>query len=219
MRLREQPRYRPADDNERMARSSRSEGARGAGRRHVRHLRRHPRDGGKPDRSHGCARLPRVGVEVEGGHPDRVCAGLPHPTRQPVRDHLVSAVPGDGSGADDPARRGAPSDVAVRRNGARGLRSRRLLRAGRLRHRVRVPEVHREARLLGPRREVQRAQAGLDQRRGRLPQRRRHLHRLHDARLPRQVHALHGRAAPARACRRWRAASSAERYAVCERSP
>ena len=29
----------------------------------------------------------------------------------------------------------------------------------------------------------------------RLPQRRRHLHRLHDARLPRQVHAVHGRAA------------------------
>ena len=36
---------------------------------------------------------------------------------------------------------------------------------------------------------------GLDQRRRRLPERRRHLHRLHDARLPRQVHAVHGRAA------------------------
>ncbi len=38
-------------------------------------------------------------------------------------------------------------------------------------------------------------QAGLDQRRRRLPERRRHLHRLHDAGLPRQVHAVHGRAA------------------------
>jgi hydrogenase small subunit len=35
----------------------------------------------------------------------------------------------------------------------------------------------------------------LDQRDRRLSQRRRHLHRLHHARLPRQVHALHGRAA------------------------
>ena len=85
--------------------------------------------------------------------------------------------------------------VAVRRDGARGLRPRRLLRAGRLRHRVRLAEVHREARLLGTGREVQRAQARLDQRRRRLPERRRHLHRLHDARLPRQVHAVHGRAA------------------------
>ena len=57
------------------------------------------------------------------------------------------------------------------------------------------PEVHREARLLGPGREVQRAQARLDERHRRLPERRRHLHRLHDARLPRQVHAVHGRAA------------------------
>ena len=38
-------------------------------------------------------------------------------------------------------------------------------------------------------------EARLDQRRRRLPERRRHLHRLHDARLPRQVHAVHGRAA------------------------
>ena len=93
--------------------------------------------------------------------------------------------------------------VAVRRHGARGLRPGRLLRAGRLRHRVRLAEVHREARLLGPGREVQRAQARLDQRRRRLPERRRHLHRLHDARLPRQVHAVHGRAARRAGSRRW----------------
>ena len=61
--------------------------------------------------------------------------------------------------------------------------------------RVRLAEVHRQARLLGPGGEVQRAQARLDQRRRRLPERRRHLHRLHDAGLPRQVHAVHGRAA------------------------
>src|SRR5690606_6932178 len=39
------------------------------------------------------------------------------------------------------------------------------------------------------------AQARLAERARRLPERGRHLHRLHDARLPRQVHALHGRAA------------------------
>ena len=71
----------------------------------------------------------------------------------------------------------------------------RLLRAGRLRLRVRLPQVHREARLLGSGGQVQRAQAGLDERDRRLPQRGGHLHRLHHAWLPRQVHALHGRAA------------------------
>ncbi len=55
-------------------------------------------------------------------------------------------------------------------------------------------ELHRQARLLGTGRDVQRPEARLDQRDRRLPQRRRHLHRLHDARLPRQVHAVHGRA-------------------------
>ena len=55
----------------------------------------------------------------------------------------------------------------------------------------------------GPGGQLQRAQAGLDGRHRRLPQRRRHLHRLHHARLPRQVHAVHGRAAR-RACSRRR---------------
>ena len=56
-------------------------------------------------------------------------------------------------------------------------------------------EVHRQAGLLGSGGELQRAQARLDGRHRRLPQRRRHLHRLHHAGLPRQVHAVHGRAA------------------------
>ena len=75
-------------------------------------------------------------------------------------------------------------DLAVRPHRARGLRPRRLLRAGRLRHRVRLPQVHRQARLLGPGGQVQRAQARVDQRHRRLPERRRHLHRLHHAGLP-----------------------------------
>ena len=135
------------------------------------------------------------GWKSKAGLPDRVRAGMPCPPRQHVGDHHLPALPGHGAGADDPARRGAATAVAVRRHGPRRMRSRRLLRAGRLRHRVRLAEVHRQARLLGARGEVQRAQTWLDQRRRWLPERRRDLHRLHDARLPRQVHAVHGRAA------------------------
>ena len=53
----------------------------------------------------------------------------------------------------------------------------------------------------GPGRQVQRAAARLGQRHRRLPQRRRHLHGLHDARLPRQVHAVHGRGRPGQGLR------------------
>ena len=162
---------------------------------HVRHLRRHPRHGRQPDGRHGRPRLPGLGLEVQGRHPDRVRARLPDPARQPVRDDPVPALPGHRPGADDPAGRRPAAAVAVRRHRPRGLRPGRLLRAGRFRRRVRLAQVHREAGLLGPGRQVQRAQARLDQRGRRLPQRRRHLHRLHDAGLPRQVHAVHGRAA------------------------
>ena len=54
------------------------------------------------------------------------------------------------------------------------------------------PQVHRQARMLGAGGAVQRRQTRLDGRHRRLPERRRHLHRLHDARISRQVHALHG---------------------------
>ncbi len=50
--------------------------------------------------------------------------------------------------------------------------------------RVRLAEVHREARLLGSGRELQRHQTRLDGWHRRLPERRWYLHRLHDARLP-----------------------------------
>ena len=61
--------------------------------------------------------------------------------------------------------------------------------------RLQLAQVPGEDRLLGAGRQLQRPQARLDGRHRRLPERRRHLHRLHDARLPRQVHAVHGRAA------------------------
>ena len=63
-----------------------------------------------------------------------------------------------GHGADARARRRAAAEVAVRAHGARGLQPRRLLRAGRLRDRVRRrPPLPRQARLQGPGGQVQRA--------------------------------------------------------------
>ena len=54
------------------------------------------------------------------------------------------------------------------------------------------PKCLVQAGLLGPGRQVQRAQARLDERHRRLPERRRHLHRLH-----------HARASPTSSCRSW----------------
>ena len=186
--------HRPADHDQRM---DRSPGAQGAGRgrgRHVRHLRRHSRDGRQPDRLHGPGRLPGLGLEVEGGHSDRERARLSGAAGQLHGDVPVPAVSGRGPGADDSARRARPAQMALRQHGARRLRSGRLLRTGRLRHGVWLAQVPGEARLLGAGGELQCAQARLDGRHRRLPERRRHLHRLHDARVPRQVHAVHGRA-------------------------
>ena len=76
---------------------------------------------------------------------------------------------------------------------ARGLWARRVHRAGPVRHDLwRRPALPGQARLQGPRRRLQRPAARLGQRHRRLPERGRHLHRLHDARLPGQVHAVHG---------------------------
>ena len=57
------------------------------------------------------------------------------------------------------------------------------------------PQVHRETGLLGPGGATAMCPSAAGWRHRRLPQRRRHLHRLHHARLPRQIHAVHGRAA------------------------
>ena len=97
--------------------------------------------------------------------------------------------------AHDSAGRRAAADLAIRADRARRLRSRRLLRAGRFRRGVRLAAVHREAGMLGAGGAVQRGQARLDGRDRRMPERGRHLHRLHHAGLPRQIHAVHESAA------------------------
>ena len=134
----------------------------------------------------------------KAGHPDRLRAGLPDPARQPLRDDPLPALPGHRPGADDPARRGA---AAAR--GCSGPPSTRAATAPATTSRATSPTEYGSPKCIvklgcwGPVVKCNVPKRGLDQRRRRLPERRRHLHRLHDARLPRQVHAVHGRAARA----------------------
>ncbi len=74
----------------------------------------------------------------------------------------------------------------------------------RFREGIRLAQVPGEDRVLGASGELQRDQTRLDGRRRRLPKRRRHLHRLHHAGLPGQVHAVHGRTSRFRALDRGR---------------
>ena len=74
VRVRQRPRHRSADDDERVARPAGAQGHGGRGSRHLCDVRRHPRHGGQPDWRDGCPRLPRVGLEVQGRHPDRLRA-------------------------------------------------------------------------------------------------------------------------------------------------
>ncbi len=158
-------------------------------------LWRYSRDGGQPHGLHGPTRFPGVAVALESGHSDRVCSGLPGTAGQHDGNAAVSALASGGTRTDDSARYLAAADLVVRPDSARGLRSCGILRASGLRDRDRIAQMHRQARVLGAGRAVQCRQTGLDERRGRLRQRGRGVHRLHDARVPRQVHAVHGDAA------------------------
>ncbi len=158
-----------------------------------------------------------IGKSVAGlAH--RECPRLPGSARQLHGDAALPSVSGGGTCAHDSSRRSAAADVALRQDGARRLRPRGLLRAGRLCRGLRLAEVHREAGMLGAGGELQRAEARLDGRNRRLPERRRNLHRLHHARLPRQVHAVHGRAAGVALCRRAASGFMGARSARCARS-
>ena len=145
--------------------------------------------------AHGTGRLSRLGLEIEGRASDRQRARLPGAAGQLHGDAAVSALSGGGPAPMIPLDDATAPDMALRQDRARRLRPRGLLRAGRFRHRIRLAQVHRQARLLGAGGELQRAEARVDGWHRRLSERRRHLHRLHDARLPGQVHAVHGRTA------------------------
>ena len=122
----------------------------GRGDRYLRHLRRHPRDGGKSDRLHGPRGLPRLGLSLGGWAADRQRSRLPRPARELHGDAHLAALPGGRPGADDSARRRAAAAVDLRQDGPRGLRPGRLLRAGRLREGLQLAEVPGEDRVLGP---------------------------------------------------------------------
>ena len=122
-----------AADAELVDRPARAQGL-GRGRdRHLRDLRRHPRDGRQPDRLHGPRRLPRLGLPLRRRAADRQRPRLPGPARELHGDARLAALRGRGPGAGDPARRPAAPDVDLRRDRAPGLRPRGLLRGRRLR--------------------------------------------------------------------------------------
>src|ERR1700736_2603843 len=98
------------------------------------HSRGDPCHGGQPHRGHGSARLPRLGVAVQGWPAHRLRSGLPDPPGQPLGDDFLSALSGRGAGPYDPPGRSAAADVAVRRHRPRGMLPGWLLRAGRVRH-------------------------------------------------------------------------------------
>ena len=119
---------------------------------------------------------------------------LPGAARQLHGDAALPALPGGGW------RRPSRSMSSFRPTWLSARRSTRVATAPAITSKGTSPtstarQVPRKDRLLGPGRELQRAQARLDGRHRRLPQRRRHLHRLHHAGVPRQVHAVYGRAA------------------------
>ncbi len=147
---------------------------------------------GNPTGAMGLADYLGLELALESRPADRQRPRLPGAARQHDGDAALSPLPGGRPGADDPAGRPTAAHLAFRQDRARRLRPRRLLRAGRFRPRVRLAQMPGEDRLLGAGGELQRDQARMDGRHRRLPQCRRHLHRLHDA-----------RASPTNSCRSW----------------
>ncbi|CAA9483539.1 MAG: [Ni/Fe] hydrogenase, small subunit MSMEG_2720, partial [uncultured Solirubrobacteraceae bacterium] len=192
-RLRRGPDRRSADHRQRVDRPPGTEGGGGRRGRHLRDLRRRSRDEEQPDRCDGRAGLPRLVVAVADGPAGRLHPRLPDSARQHDVDPARAAAV---RGRDRPgtrARRAPAPGQPVLADDARRLRARGLHRARPVRDDLRQrPALPRQARLQGPRGSLQRSPARLGQRRRRLPERRRDLHRLHDAGVSRQVHAVHG---------------------------
>ena len=143
---------------------------------------------GNPTGCHGAARLPRLELAIDARASRIVCLpGCPVQPDNMTETLLYLLHQVVGRAPPIPLDDALAPALAVRADRPRGLRPRRLLRAGRVRRGLRLAPVHREAGLLGTGGAVQRRQARLDGRDRRLPQRRRHLHRVHHARIPRQV--------------------------------
>ena len=146
----------------------------------------------------GCMGLPDyLGWEWKSGAdiPIVCVPGCPVQPDNFMEVLLYLAEYGGRARADDSPRRRAAAHLAFRRDRARRMRPRRVLRASPICGCLRTTDMHREAGLLGTRGAVQRGKARLDGRDRRMPERRRHLHRLHHAGFSGQVHAVHEPAA------------------------
>ena len=73
---------------------------------------------GNPTGCMGSAGLSRMEMEIEGGDSDRVRSRVSGAAGQHDGDDSLSSLYGERPSADDSARRGAASDVAVRQHGA-----------------------------------------------------------------------------------------------------
>src|SRR5580700_1623675 len=112
-------------------------------------LWRHSRDGRKSDRVYGARGLSRLGLENGGGHSHCLRPRMPSAARQLYASAAVLAAHGGGTGADDSPGRCFAPDLALRGNGTRRMRPRRILRASAVRGRVWLAYLYRETRLLG----------------------------------------------------------------------
>ena len=117
------------------------------------------------------------------GHSHCLRSRMPGAAGQFHGSFALFAEYGGRTGSDDSAGRCIAPDVALRSDGARGMRSRRILRAGAVRGRIWIADVHRETRLLGPGGAVQCRKARMDGRNRRMSERWRDLHRMHHAGL------------------------------------
>ena len=138
-----------------------------------------------PTGAMGLPRLPRLVVDVAPRRADRLHPRLPRAARQhdldPARAHPLHGGHGPAPLLDERLR---PVRLFGRTT-REGCSRAGFTEQGRVRDDVRQrPALPRQARLQGSGGGLQRPAARLGQRPRRLPQRRRDLHRLHDARLP-----------------------------------
>ena len=162
--------------------------------RHLRHLRRHPRHARQSHRRDGGARLSRAGTGSPRPALPIVCVpGCPVQPDNLSETILYLLYQAAGSAPMIPLDEscGRPGSSADR---PRWLRPRWLLRRGRLRDEYGSPECLVKLGCWGPVvNATSPSAAGWTGSAGARTWR--HLHRVHDAGIPRQVHAVHGRAA------------------------
>ncbi len=160
---------------------------------HVRRLRRHPGDAQQPDGRDGPARLPRAGTGPRGAgsRSSTSRAARSSPTTSPRRCSAWCCT------WPAWARRSSSTSRAAR-CASSAAPCTRAATAPDWPSTASSPTRHGDGRCLvklgckGPVVKCNVPIRGWINGDRRLPERRRHLHGLHDARLPRQVHAVHG---------------------------